>query len=103
MKVDDAADENQMDAEDIVENDDDEDQQDDEHEDQNVPLQEGSRSATIIRSAQKNISVMQFDAYRIQVRINDGMLHYFSRLFHQYVVDMYVKVKHRRLEFLRNN
>ena len=46
---------------------------------------------------------MQFYAHRLQVRPNEGMLHYYGRLFHQYIVDMYVKVEHRRLEFLRNN
>ncbi|KAK4519591.1 Bifunctional purine biosynthesis protein PurH [Mucor velutinosus] len=47
---------------------------------------------------------MQFYVHRLQVRSNAGMLHYFGRLLlHQYVVDMYVKVEHRRLEYLRNN
>ncbi|KAK4519140.1 uncharacterized protein ATC70_009449 [Mucor velutinosus] len=65
--------------------------------------QEVTRPITTIRRAQQNISVMQFYAHRLQVRPNAGMLHYFGRLFHQYVVDMYVKVEHRRLEYLRNN
>jgi len=65
--------------------------------------QEVTRPITTTRAARKNISVMQFYAYRLQVRPNQGMLHYFGRLFHQYVVDMYVKVEHRRLEYIRYN
>ncbi|KAK4521616.1 sister chromatid cohesion protein 1 [Mucor velutinosus] len=65
--------------------------------------QEVTRPITTIRRAQQNISVMQFYAHRLQVRPNAGRLHYFGWLFHQYVVDMYVKVEHRRLEYLRNN
>lgn len=71
--------------------------------DENVTDPEAARPAVIIRKAQQNISVMQFYAHRLQVRPDEGMLHYFGRLFHRYVVDMYVKVEHRRLEFLRYN
>lgn len=70
---------------------------------ENTAEQHVRRPARVIRRAQQNISVKQFYAHRLQVRPSEGMLHYFGRLFHQYVVDMYVKVEDRRLEFLRYN
>ncbi|KAL7319927.1 hypothetical protein PS15m_012297 [Mucor circinelloides] len=71
--------------------------------DENAAQQEVARPGAIIRTAQKNISVKHFYAHRLQVRPSEGMLHYFGRLFHQYIVDMYVKVEHQRLDSSRHN
>ena len=52
----------------------------------------------------KNVSAMDFYAYRMMVRT--GAVNHILRcrqLFHQFVVDMYAKIESERLSFLRHN
>ena len=51
---------------------------------------------------QHTVSVRQFYAHRIQER-NQALLHLYGRLWHQYVVDMYAKIEHRRMHYYRSN
>ncbi|XP_026467796.1 uncharacterized protein LOC113371383 [Ctenocephalides felis] len=52
----------------------------------------------------KNVSSMNYYAYRLMIRHNaDNYLLRFRRLFQQYCVDMYVKIETERLNFIRFN
>ncbi|XP_044316600.1 uncharacterized protein LOC123037888 [Drosophila rhopaloa] len=52
----------------------------------------------------KKVSSMNFYAYRLMIRLDvDNHLLRYRRLFHQYCVDMYVKVQTERLNFIRFN
>ncbi|XP_026475684.1 uncharacterized protein LOC113380823 [Ctenocephalides felis] len=52
----------------------------------------------------KNVSSMNYYAYRLMIRQNaDNYLLRFRRLFQQYCVDMYVKIETERLTFIRFN
>ncbi len=48
------------------------------------------------------VSSMQYYAYQLFDRPSNN-LHYFGRLFHQYIVDQYAKIVMGRLSFIRNN
>ncbi|CAF1074549.1 unnamed protein product, partial [Brachionus calyciflorus] len=48
------------------------------------------------------VSAMEFYSYKLQQRKN-SFLHLFGRLFHQYIVDMYVKIENSRINFIRSN
>ncbi|KAF8771706.1 hypothetical protein HNY73_019086 [Argiope bruennichi] len=52
----------------------------------------------------KKVSSMNYYAHRLMVRLNQNnyILRY-RQLFHQYIVDMYAKVKSERLQFIRYN
>ncbi|GAA0145225.1 hypothetical protein LIER_05469 [Lithospermum erythrorhizon] len=53
---------------------------------------------------QKTVSCREYYVYKFQVRENDrSYIVQFGRLFHQYIVDMYIKIESMRLDFLRNN
>lgn len=49
-----------------------------------------------------NITATQFYSHRLMLRTNN-YIGYFGRLLKQYVVDMYVKIEHARLKYLRHN
>ena len=51
----------------------------------------------------KCISAMNYFAYRLQVgRPNESVtLHYYGRLFQQWIVDMYIVMEQTRLNYLR--
>ena len=52
----------------------------------------------------KKVSAMNFYAYRMMVRENDDNYLLKSRkLFHQFAVDMYVKIETERLRFIQLN
>lgn len=52
----------------------------------------------------KKISSMNYYAYRFMIRSNqDNHILRYRELFHQYVVDMYVKIESERLRFIRHN
>jgi hypothetical protein len=52
----------------------------------------------------KDVSCRSYYAFRIQIRPEEGsMLHRAGALFHQYLVDMWVKVEAGRLSFIRQN
>ncbi|CAB4486408.1 unnamed protein product [Rhizophagus irregularis] len=54
---------------------------------------------------EKYVTAMNYFAYRLQIgRSNEATtLHYFGRLFQQWIVDMYTIVEHTRLNYLRFN
>jgi hypothetical protein len=52
--------------------------------------------------ADGSITPMRFYAFLIHDRDNSYIVHY-NRLFHQYVVDMYVKVEQHRLRYIEAN
>ena len=52
-------------------------------------------------SETKYITAMQFYAYRLMIR-NNYHVQVYGRLFKQYVVDMYIKIEHSRLKFLKH-
>ena len=43
-----------------------------------------------------------FYSYQLQERVN-SYIHYFGKLFHQYIVDQYAKIQYTRLKFVRFN
>jgi len=50
------------------------------------------------------VTAMEYYSYRIQIRRDSpNSILKSTRLFHQYAVDMYVKIKTDRLNFLRQN
>ncbi len=52
----------------------------------------------------KKVSAMEFYAYRIMARTNDfNHLLRTKNLFHQFLVDMYVKIEGERLRYVRHN
>ena len=52
----------------------------------------------------KHITIMQFYAYRLQVRIGEGRgLHLAGRLFQQYIVDAYAVMEQNRLNYIKAN
>ncbi|XP_062541344.1 uncharacterized protein LOC134209376 [Armigeres subalbatus] len=52
----------------------------------------------------KKVSSMNYYAYRMMVRENDpNHIQKYRKLFHQYAVDMYVKIETERLTFIRFN
>lgn len=52
----------------------------------------------------KHVTLMQFYAYRLQVRVGEGTgLHLAGRLFQQYIVDAYAIIEQNRLNFVRTN
>ena len=53
----------------------------------------------------KYVTAMNYFAYRLQVgHSNEAtILHYFGRLFQQWIVDMYTVVEQTRLNYLRYN
>lgn len=48
------------------------------------------------------ITAMRFYAYLLQDREGYYMV-YYGRLFHQYAVDMYIKVEHQRLRYIESH
>lgn len=58
--------------------------------------------------AEKKVSIMDFYSFHLMYRLpanNNGSfdLHLFGALFHQYIVDMYAKMEHQRLQYIRHN
>ena len=53
-------------------------------------MQHKSNYSTSKRHA---VTLLQFYSYRLAVRKTFGPIHYFGRLFQQYVVDAYVKTE----------
>jgi hypothetical protein len=61
-------------------------------------------SPTTGRPTNKNVSAMDFSVHRIMIR--DGSTNHILKcrqLFHQFIVDMYVKIESERLLFIRLN
>ena len=56
------------------------------------------------QGSSRRVTMRQFYAYRLQVRVNEAaILHYAGRLFQQYVVDMAAKVEQNELNYLAQN
>ncbi|XP_036338649.1 uncharacterized protein LOC118748385 [Rhagoletis pomonella] len=56
------------------------------------------------REVNKNVSAMNYYAYRIMIRQNqENHILKARKLFHQYIVDMYAKIETERLNFIRFN
>jgi hypothetical protein len=52
----------------------------------------------------KHVTPMNYFAYRLQIRSNEATtLHYYGRLFQQWIVDMYTVIEQARLNYLRFN
>lgn len=52
----------------------------------------------------KKVSSMNYYSYRLMIRENkENHILKFRRLYHKYVVDMYVKIETERLTFIRLN
>lgn len=51
----------------------------------------------------KKVSALQFYSYRLMIRVGEQHIFKYRQLFHQYVVDMYVKVETERLFYLTQN
>ncbi|XP_071036457.1 uncharacterized protein [Parasteatoda tepidariorum] len=54
-------------------------------------------------SRRTRVTQLQFYAYRLAVRDGFSVLHASGKLFHQYIVDVYVKTEGSRLNYLRQN
>ena len=59
----------------------------------NIPHDQGKDSVT----------TMEFYSFRLMIRSAVSKLHLSSRLFHQYIVDMYAKVEQQRLNYIKLN
>lgn len=46
---------------------------------------------------------MNFYAYRLMIRANEDNILRCRQLFHQYIVDMYVKIESERLRYIKFN
>jgi hypothetical protein len=51
----------------------------------------------------KNVTALEFYSYRLMVRDNGNMIHFYGNLLHQYAVDMYVKIEQGRLSYIERN
>ena len=49
----------------------------------------------------KKVSAMNFYAYRLMIRANEDNILRCRQLFHQYNVDMYVKIESERLRYIK--
>ena len=51
----------------------------------------------------KKLTAMDFYAFRLMYRNDNHSLHLYGKLFHQYIVDMYAKIEHDRLQYFRDH
>lgn len=53
----------------------------------------------------KKVTIMQYYSFHLMYRPGPYScdIHLFGALFHQYIVDMYAKMEHQRLNYLRHN
>src|SRR5271156_6461109 len=67
----------------------------------NIPIHNNNEA----NATSKYITAMNYFAYRLQIgRPNEATtLHYFGRLFQQWIVDMYTVIEQARLNYLRFN
>jgi hypothetical protein len=68
----------------------------------------GWAMGTFTPDRSKAVTLMQFYRFHLMYRsptaVNDiCYLHLFGPLFHQYIVDMYAKLEHERLNYIRHN
>src|SRR5688500_16414255 len=54
------------------------------------------------KDRQQRLSCREYCAYRLQIRPHNYLVRA-GRLFQQFVVDMYIKIKNTRLDFVRHN
>jgi hypothetical protein len=63
---------------------------------------EATKSNDVAVKKMKYVSAMQYYAYILCDR-SGNYLHYFGRLFHQFIVDQFAKIELGRLNFFRHN
>jgi len=66
--------------------------------------QQGWHPGILQRNGNGKVSTMQYYSYLLHHRSTvSSLIHYAGRLFHQYVVDNYVKIETQRLEWIKHH